>query len=1058
MKKRRIGRSFVSLLIAFVFTSQAIVPVCGEEIRIDGTTTGGIITAGVSSIFAGEDEILISDESDVLLNPSDDVQIVNDTVELSDDSNNSVLIESELISESSSKPMDSNDDYALDDLSNRSDGNEITNEEVCSEITEVRVYASSGSVVSMTEDAYFDKVNRFIGEGGYEKNAHSGGQEWDNTTKSENGGASGCAAYAHDFVYYVFDKRGFKNGSPYDSINKIQTGDVVYITEPEWDAQGRIKRDSSNNIIYKTPHYFCVLKRDGENLWTAEGNSSKKVRIENGYKIVNGELQQWRNNTLNHICKFECGWHHLDLNKSGSPIGSIDSIGADNGKLFVGGWAYDPDSPSTSIQINVYVEGRTDPIASFKTHIHRDIAGGTNCGFDETIDISNLGLSGKKKVSLWGIDVTGDDNAEIGSEEVDFDTDPIPIPIPMPDESPYDPEIENGKYVLMSALRSDTHLNIEGNDKSDDDDNVNVERGFDEDSYYDVFKVSLLENGYYKLIQNGTNHMAVSVAGRSTSEDANIQMYYWNPEDLSNTEFQWAIKWAKKQDGKPYHYLRARCSGMYMTTAGSSNGRNVYQASKDNDDDYQKWFFARYMKPSIETDSLPNGSVGQSYSATLEADSDLDVAWTFTGKDDSLPPGLSLERSGKITGTPTTPGTYTFSLDAENALVDALGLSTRKYTIVIEGDIPVTGVTLDKSALELNEGASATLTAAVSPDNATDKSVTWKSSDEKIATVSSSGKVTAVKEGIATITVTSNSNKDKSASCKVTVKKNNIPVTSVTLDKTSLEINAGSTSVLTATVKPDNATDKTVTWKSSDEKIATVNSSGKVTAVKEGTATITVTSNSNKDKSASCKVTVKSKPTGIVIKADDVSGAAGSTVSVPVRITGNPGLGGLSLTIISDPALSIESVEKGSILSSGTFEQNKDTGLAQWYTRESAATGDGILFVVKFSVKNGAEKKNYPVNIAFKDGKKENVVDINGNTLNVSLVAGSVNTNRILGDITGDGIIAIGDVVRLARAVSGSIALTDEEKAVADINGDKVIAIGDVVRLARYVEGSITEL
>ena len=145
-------------------------------------------------------------------------------------------------------------------------------------------------------------------------------------------------------------------------------------------------------------------------------------------------------------------------------------------------------------------------------------------------------------------------------------------------------------------------------------------------------------------------------------------------------------------------------------------------------------------------------------------------------------------------------------------------------------------------------------------------------------------------------------------------------------------------------------------------------------------------------------------------------------------------------------------------LSSGTFEPNKSTGLVQWYTSGNAAMGDDILFTLKFSIKNGTEKKNYPVNIAFKDGRKENVADINGNALNVSLIAGSVNTNRILGDITGDGIIAIGDVVRLARAVSGSIALTDEEKAVADINRDNVIAIGDVVRLARYVEGSITEL
>lgn len=179
-----------------------------------------------------------------------------------------------------------------------------------------------------------------------------------------------------------------------------------------------------------------------------------------------------------------------------------------------------------------------------------------------------------------------------------------------------------------------------------------------------------------------------------------------------------------------------------------------------------------------------------------------------------------------------------------------------KHTITVNqaGRIAVTSVVLDKTSLNLNVGDSETLVATVKPDNATDKTVTWTSSDEAIATVDETGKVTAVKEGTATITAKAG---EKTAECKVTVY---VAVTSVELNKTTLSIIEGESETLTATVKPDNATDKTVTWTSSDEMIATVKD-GKVTAVKVGEATITATAG---DKTAECKVTVSPVPVSSV--------------------------------------------------------------------------------------------------------------------------------------------------------------------------------------------------
>ena len=172
--------------------------------------------------------------------------------------------------------------------------------------------------------------------------------------------------------------------------------------------------------------------------------------------------------------------------------------------------------------------------------------------------------------------------------------------------------------------------------------------------------------------------------------------------------------------------------------------------------------------------------------------------------------------------------------------------------------VAVTGVRLDKTSLSFTgTGSSQTLTATVSPSNATNKTLTWSSSNTSIATVSN-GVVKAV--GFGTATITAKSNNGKTASCSVTV--NPIAVTGVSLNKTSLSFTGtGSSQTLTATVSPSNATNKTVTWSSSNTSVATV-SNGVVKAVGFGTATITAKSNNGK--TASCSVTVNPiQPTGI---------------------------------------------------------------------------------------------------------------------------------------------------------------------------------------------------
>ena len=162
--------------------------------------------------------------------------------------------------------------------------------------------------------------------------------------------------------------------------------------------------------------------------------------------------------------------------------------------------------------------------------------------------------------------------------------------------------------------------------------------------------------------------------------------------------------------------------------------------------------------------------------------------------------------------------------------------------------VAVSGVTLNQSTIALDPGGTVNLTATVSPSNATDKTVNWTSSNSSVATVSG-GTVTAVGAGTATITATAGG---KTASCTVTVSKKEIAVSTVTLDKAETEVEKGGSLTLKATVNPDDATDKTVTWTSSDESIATVKD-GTITAKALGTVTITAKCG---DKEATCTVTV----------------------------------------------------------------------------------------------------------------------------------------------------------------------------------------------------------
>ena len=164
--------------------------------------------------------------------------------------------------------------------------------------------------------------------------------------------------------------------------------------------------------------------------------------------------------------------------------------------------------------------------------------------------------------------------------------------------------------------------------------------------------------------------------------------------------------------------------------------------------------------------------------------------------------------------------------------------------------VRVKTVQLSETALTMRIGESKQLKATVFPENASDKTITWVSSDPAVVSVSSKGEVQAKQNGTAQITAKAANG--RSAICTVIVKP--VEVESVTLDKTTLELTEGKSAVLKATVAPSNSSDKSLVWSSSNSSIATV-SNGTITAVRAGTAVITARSSSGV--AATCNVTVQ---------------------------------------------------------------------------------------------------------------------------------------------------------------------------------------------------------
>ena len=196
-------------------------------------------------------------------------------------------------------------------------------------------------------------------------------------------------------------------------------------------------------------------------------------------------------------------------------------------------------------------------------------------------------------------------------------------------------------------------------------------------------------------------------------------------------------------------------------------------------------------------------------------------------------------------------------------------------------DIIATDIILSAQDMTLLVGQTDKLTATVEPENTTDPTITWKSDNEAVATVSADGAVTGISVGTANVTANCGS---VTATCKVTV--NPVAASNITLSVQDMTLLVGQTDKLTATVEPENTTDPTITWKSDNEAVATVSADGAVTGISVGTANVTANCGSV---TATCKITVKpreTKPISVSRSDEKMIILDGESAEMSVNVTG----------------------------------------------------------------------------------------------------------------------------------------------------------------------------
>ena len=354
-------------------------------------------------------------------------------------------------------------------------------------------------------------------------------------------------------------------------------------------------------------------------------------------------------------------------------------------------------------------------------------------------------------------------------------------------------------------------------------------------------------------------------------------------------------------------------------------------------------------------------------------------------------------------------------------------------------------------------GEEKSLTPIISHVNA-ETTLIWNSSNPSVATVSSDGLITGINSGTTTITCTAHNG--VSAQCEVTV--NPVQVSGITLNESEAEMVVGEKLSLTATIAPDNATDKSVTWSSTNEAVAVVSESGQVTAVGSGTCQIKATANDGSELTASCLVTVEKNNKLAVTDMTQCNGGRGV---LNVLLSDEETILGFQFDLKLPEGVTVPTNENGNLMASLTGNAVNTHSISSSMVSEglyrfvitsqtgraiSNDNGDGMTITI--DVADDVAVGVYEITIkdiemtVKKSGGVYEDVHPRDNTALLTI------TDAVIGDVTGDTRITVTDVITLISYIQEEAPARFIQKA-ADVNGDGKITITDAVQMIDIILG-----
>ena len=549
------------------------------------------------------------------------------------------------------------------------------------------------------------------------------------------------------------------------------------------------------------------------------------------------------------------------------------------------------------------------------------------------------------------------------------------------------------------------------------------QNSFNDFDFENVWTMNPFINEGYPYLKNTENNLQLNICSKVVKKGDTLQLKAYR-NGIEVKDITWSVTYGSPNTSiTKYGLVRTLNIGLATITAVDSNG-NKANCNINVVEDIGKISF------DITEVNLKKGETVR-YNPFISPTPNNYIKLTnWTSSNSSV---ATVDSTGNVTAN--SVGKTTVSVSSETGF-------TTSYTLNVIS--PATYMYFEEPNITLVKGQSKKLNLIVKPDDCTD-TVTYKSSDSDLS-VDSNGVITASEYYTGTYTITAESSSGATATCQVKVINPPVIATGLELNYTEKTMLVGEVLILKGTFTPADATDKTLTWKSSNENVATVSQNGSVTAKSGGKVTITATSSNGIVAGCVISIIDPASDKQFTLTAQSRTAAVGSYVDIPL-IVGKASLSYLSAEFTYDTTklqfFSVCDVAFDDFKSSMAKE-----GKIRLVCSDDTAVEPGKVATLRFKVL-AQDPCETDVKITSITGNDAELNDIVLTTVDSSI-------NLVIpsyGDINLDGNVDVTDYALVILASVGDFEMTDEQFVNADVNGDGSVDLFDAFAIDKYING-----